>query len=63
MNKYKDEVLEIKASGGIKDIATAEAMINAGATRLGTSSGVKLMKCDCDECHCNNYDCNCKEEK
>ena len=64
MNKYKNEVLEIKASGGIKDIDTAEAMIYAGATRLGTSSGVKLMECDCDECHCDHdHECDCKEEK
>ena len=66
MNEYKNEVLEIKASGGIRDIDTAEAMINAGATRLGTSSGVKLMEteCDCEECHCdhNHHDCKCKEE-
>ena len=63
MNKYKNEVLEIKASGGIRDIKTAEEMINAGATRLGTSSGVKLMECDCDECHCHDHKCNCEEEK
>ena len=50
MNKHKSDILEIKASGGIRDIETAEAMIEAGATRLGTSSGVKLMECDCD-CH------------
>lgn len=35
--------LQVKASGGIKDLATAEAMINAGATRLGTSSGIHLI--------------------
>lgn len=35
--------LGVKASGGIKDAATAEAMIAAGATRLGTSSGVQLV--------------------
>ena len=29
-----------------------QAMIEAGATRLGTSSGVKLMECDCEDCHC-----------
>ena len=37
-------------------------MINVGATRLGTSSVVKLMECDCEDCHCD-HDCNCKEEK
>ncbi len=35
---------EVKASGGIRDLATAQQMIDAGATRLGTSSGVLLVK-------------------
>ncbi|MBP7826935.1 MAG: deoxyribose-phosphate aldolase [Verrucomicrobia bacterium] len=34
----------IKASGGIRDAATAQAMIAAGATRLGTSSGVAIVQ-------------------
>lgn len=34
----------VKASGGIRDTATALAMIEAGATRLGTSSGVAIVK-------------------
>jgi len=33
----------IKASGGIRDRETAEKMLEAGATRLGTSSGLKLL--------------------
>ena len=33
----------IKASGGIRDLGTALAMIGAGATRLGTSSGVAIL--------------------
>ena len=33
----------VKASGGVRDYAGAVAMINAGATRLGTSSGVKIV--------------------
>lgn len=36
--------MEVKASGGIRDIVKAKEMINAGATRLGTSSGVNLVK-------------------
>lgn len=36
--------LQIKASGGIKDLQMAKALIQAGATRLGTSSGVKLVQ-------------------
>lgn len=34
----------VKASGGIKTHAQALAFIEAGATRLGTSSGVQLVK-------------------
>lgn len=34
----------IKASGGIRDLSTALSMIDAGADRLGTSSGVSLLK-------------------
>ncbi len=34
----------VKASGGIKDRAAAEAMIAAGATRIGTSSGVAIIR-------------------
>jgi deoxyribose-phosphate aldolase len=33
----------VKASGGIRDRATAEAMIAAGATRLGTSACVAIV--------------------
>ncbi len=36
--------LEVKASGGIRDVETAKEMLDAGATRLGTSSGVKIIK-------------------
>ena len=36
--------LRVKASGGIRDKETAIAMINAGADRLGTSSGVAIVK-------------------
>ncbi|GAA3403715.1 deoxyribose-phosphate aldolase [Paenibacillus hodogayensis] len=35
--------VEVKASGGVRDWATAQAMIAAGATRLGTSSGVAIV--------------------
>ena len=38
----KKSGLEVKASGGIRDKETAIKMIEAGATRLGTSSGVKI---------------------
>ena len=38
------DTIGIKASGGIRTRADAEAMIAAGATRLGTSAGVKIVK-------------------
>ena len=36
--------IKVKASGGIRDAATALAMIEAGADRIGTSSGVQIVQ-------------------
>lgn len=36
--------LGVKAAGGIKTLADAQGMITAGATRLGASAGVKIVK-------------------
>ena len=36
--------LQVKASGGIRDKEAALKMIEAGAVRLGTSSGVKIVE-------------------
>ncbi len=36
--------LKVKASGGIRTLETAAALLDAGASRLGTSSGVALMQ-------------------
>lgn len=44
MKSVVGDKMEIKASGGIKDTATAKALLEAGATRLGTSSGVALVQ-------------------
>ena len=41
--QVKEAGLGIKASGGIRTLADARALLEAGATRLGTSSGVKLV--------------------
>lgn len=35
---------KVKASGGIRDYATASAMIDAGADRLGTSATIKIVE-------------------
>jgi len=34
----------IKAAGGIRDLAAVEAMVAAGATRIGTSAGVRIIR-------------------
>lgn len=36
--------MQVKASGGVRSLEDAMAMIDAGATRLGTSSGIALMQ-------------------
>ncbi len=35
--------MEVKASGGIRDRATAMAMIEAGATRVGASASIAIV--------------------
>jgi deoxyribose-phosphate aldolase len=44
MRKTVGPDLGVKASGGVRDLETMQAMIKAGATRIGTSSGVKLVQ-------------------
>ena len=52
----------VKASGGVRTFEEAVKMINAGATRLGTSSGVTLVSGDNIKEHkCVN--CGCCEAK
>lgn len=43
MRESVPPVTGVKASGGIRDTSTALAMVAAGATRLGTSSGVAIV--------------------
>ena len=38
------ETMEIKASGGIRNYKFAKELIDAGATRLGCSAGVKILQ-------------------
>lgn len=44
MKQYAGDEVQVKAAGGIRTWADAKAMIEAGATRLGTSSGVKIIE-------------------
>ena len=43
MRKSVGDKLGVKASGGVRDIETAESMIEAGATRIGASSSVAIV--------------------
>ena len=44
MRKTVGEQVGVKASGGIRSLAEMLKMIDAGATRIGTSSGVKIIE-------------------
>lgn len=44
MKSVVGDNLEVKASGEVRDLDTANKMIKAGATRLGTSSGIKIIE-------------------
>lgn len=44
MKDMVGDAIGIKAAGGIRSLADALAMIEAGATRLGTSAGVRIIR-------------------
>ena len=44
MKKMVGDNAGVKASGGVKSYETAEKYIELGATRLGTSSGIEIIK-------------------
>lgn len=43
MKEHAGEHVQVKASGGIRTLEDALAMIEAGATRLGSSAGIKII--------------------
>lgn len=43
MRSLVGENIQVKAAGGIRTLETAIDMIKAGATRIGTSAGVKII--------------------
>ncbi len=43
MRKVVGPEMGVKASGGVRDFADAQALVNAGATRIGASAGVKIV--------------------
>ena len=44
MREAVGPIMGVKASGGARTLEAAQAFIKAGATRIGTSSGVAIMK-------------------
>ena len=44
INENKNEILEVKASGGIKTYEDALKYVEKGVSRIGTSSGVEIIR-------------------
>ncbi len=44
MKSIVGEKAKVKASGGVRDFETAKKMIEIGASRLGTSNGIAIIK-------------------
>lgn len=44
MKSEVGDVIKVKAAGGVRTLADALAMIEAGAERIGTSAGVKIIE-------------------
>ncbi|MCI6464359.1 MAG: deoxyribose-phosphate aldolase [Faecalicatena sp.] len=51
MRRTVGPVMGVKASGGIRTLEKAKAMVKAGADRLGTSSGAAIVKAQREEEH------------
>lgn len=49
MRKTVGKYMGVKASGGIRDFQTAQKMIKAGATRIGASASVSIVKGEQDK--------------
>ena len=61
INENKNEILEIKASGGINDINQVEELIKLDVTRIGTSHALEIMNVH-HNCDCNDG-CSCRKEE
>jgi deoxyribose-phosphate aldolase len=44
MARVVGDTMKVKASGGVRNLQAAQAMIGTGASRIGTSSGVQIVK-------------------
>ena len=48
MRRVVGESMGVKASGGVHDFSEAKSMVEAGATRIGASAGVKIVQGELD---------------
>lgn len=44
MRRVVGPAMGVKAAGGVRDLAALEAMVAAGATRIGASAGVRIVR-------------------
>ncbi|MBW3133488.1 deoxyribose-phosphate aldolase, partial [Staphylococcus chromogenes] len=44
MKETVGDTMEVKASGGVRNLDDFKAMVDAGATRIGASAGVQIMQ-------------------
>jgi deoxyribose-phosphate aldolase len=44
MRRVVGDEMGVKASGGVRDLEQVKAMVVAGATRIGASAGVRIVK-------------------
>ena len=44
MKREAGDAVRVKAAGGVRDLSTCLAMIEAGAERIGCSAGVAILK-------------------
>jgi deoxyribose-phosphate aldolase len=44
MRRVVGDEMGVKASGGVRDLEQVKAMVAAGATRIGASAGVRIVK-------------------
>ncbi|KIW07661.1 deoxyribose-phosphate aldolase [Verruconis gallopava] len=44
LGEFKGVKMKVKASGGVRSLEDAKKMLDAGAERIGTSGGIRIMK-------------------
>jgi deoxyribose-phosphate aldolase len=44
MKSMVGDAIKVKAAGGVRTLAEARAMIEAGVSRIGTSAGVAIVE-------------------